>query len=66
MKTLFLNLFILLLYIGGGYLSFSLQHIGGIVTLAVFIPEGIALGAVLIYGKKIVRDRKKFCVSYQK
>ena len=54
MKILFLNFVIALLYIAGGYLSFSLEHINNIVTLAIFFPEGIALAAVLIYGKKII------------
>ena len=54
MKTFLLNLFIVLLYIGSGYLSFSFEHTEDIATLAVFIPEGIALAVVLIYGKKII------------
>ena len=54
MKTFLLNLSIALLYIGGGYLSFSFEHTEDIATLAIFIPEGISLAAVLIYGKKII------------
>ena len=54
MKTFLLNLCIALLYIGGGYVSFSLERTEAIITLAVFIPEGIALAVVLIYGKKII------------
>lgn len=49
-----INSILAFLYLVTGCISFSFEQTSSIVTLAVFIPEGIALGAVLIYGKRVV------------
>ena len=53
-KILMLNILIAILYMLTGKLSFALFQEDMIVTMTVFIPEGIALTAVLIYGYRIV------------
>ncbi len=53
-KMLMLNILIAILYLLAGKVSFALFQEDMIVTMTVFIPEGIALTAVLIYGYRIV------------
>lgn len=48
------NVLLALLYFLTGKLSFALFQQDAIVTITVFIPEGIALAAILIYGYRIV------------
>lgn len=48
------NSFVALLYLITGKLSFLLFQQDMIVTVTLFIPEGIALAAVLIYGYRII------------
>ncbi len=43
-----------LLYVLTGHLSFALFQQDSVVTVTIFIPEGIALAAVLIYGYRVV------------
>ena len=52
--TLLRNILLALLYWLTGKLSFTFFQQDMIVTVTVFIPEGIALAAVLIYGYRIV------------
>lgn len=51
---IFRNIIIALLYFITGKISFMLFTQDAIVTLNIFIPEGIALACVLIYGPKII------------
>ena len=48
------NIIIALLYFITAKISFSLSNHDSIVVVSMFIPEGIALAAVLIYGPKII------------
>ena len=48
------NIVLAILYLLSGKISFAFFQQDLIVTLTVFIPEGIALAAVLIYGQRII------------
>ena len=52
--TLLQNTLLALLYFITGKISFALFQQDAIVTITIFIPEGIALAAVLLYGYRIV------------
>ncbi len=52
--TLLRNIVLTLLYLFAGKLSFALFQQDMIVTVTVFIPEGIALAAILIYGYRVI------------
>ncbi len=49
-----INLLIALLYVLSGLLSFALMQTHKIVTVSIFLPEGIALAAAIIYGRNIL------------
>ena len=53
-KNLMLVAMLALLYFFAGKLSFALFQQDTIVTVTVFVPEGIALAGVLVYGYRVV------------
>ena len=54
MKLTVFTLLMALLYFTSGHISFALEKSTNFVTLAVFIPEGLALAGVILFGRNVI------------
>jgi len=54
MKNIFLIVILSILYFVTGEVSFDLSSLNNIITVGVFLPEGIALAFALYFGKKVI------------